>query len=114
MTKKALRRRADDAIWLALADSSRRKIVELLRASPKNAGEIAGKTGLAPSVISKHLRQLKDCGLVNERHPDYDARVRIYALNARPLGEVKAWLEATEDMWTGQLAAFKKHIERGS
>jgi hypothetical protein len=41
----------------------------------------------------------KDGGLVRESHPDYDARVRVYALNARPLGKMKAWLEATEGMW---------------
>lgn len=106
--------RATDAVWAALADPSRRKIVELLRASPKNAGEIAAKIGLAPSVTSKHLRQLKDCDLVQETHPGYDARVRVYSLNARPLGEVSEWLDKTEDMWANQLAAFKQHIERGS
>lgn len=101
-----------DALWSALADGSRRKIVELLRSAPRSAGELASQTGLAPSVVSKHLRQLKDCDLVEESHPDYDARVRIYALNARPLAGLKEWLGATEEMWAGQLAAFKKHIER--
>jgi DNA-binding transcriptional ArsR family regulator len=100
------------AVWTALADANRRKIVELLRAAPRSAGELASRTGLAPPLVSKHLRQLKDCDLVSDSHPGYDARVRIYALNARPLGEVKAWLEATEEMWAGQLASFKKHIER--
>ena len=103
---------AADALWAALADANRRKLVELLRATPRSAGELADQTGMAPSVVSKHLRQLKACDLVTESQPDYDARVRIYALNARPLAELKEWLGATEDMWAGQLAAFKKHIER--
>ena len=101
-----------DAVWSALADASRREIVELLRSGPRSAGEIASRTGLAPSVVSKHLRQLRECDLATESQPDYDARVRIYALNPRPLAELKEWLGATEEMWAGQLSAFKKHIER--
>lgn len=107
-----VKRQKADAVWAALADGSRREIVELLRATPRSAGELASETGMAPSVVSKHLRQLKECALVTESQPDYDARVRIYALNARPLAELKEWLVATEEMWAGQLASFKKHIER--
>ena len=110
-----MRRKRDvqaNAVWSALADTSRRQMIELMRATPRSAGELASETGLAPSVVSKHLRQLKDCDLVRESHPDYDARVRIYSLNAKPLAELKEWLGATEEMWAGQLAAFKKHIER--
>jgi DNA-binding transcriptional ArsR family regulator len=112
LKRKASAAARSDAVWSALADANRRKIVELLRAAPRSAGELAAKTGLAPSVVSKHLNQLRACDLVSESQPEYDARVRIYALNARPLGEVKAWLDATEQMWADQLAAFKKHIER--
>ena len=111
LKRKAAHARTD-AVWSALADRSRREIVELLRSAPRSAGDLAVHTGLAPSVVSKHLRQLKECELVAESQPDYDARVRIYALNAQPLAELKAWLGATEEMWSGQLAAFKKHIER--
>ncbi|MBP6013558.1 MAG: winged helix-turn-helix transcriptional regulator [Alphaproteobacteria bacterium] len=112
MSLKRREAQAADAVWAALADSSRREIVELLRTTPRSAGDLANQTGMAPSVVSKHLRQLKECDLVSESQPDYDARVRIYALNARPLGQLKAWLGATEEMWAGQLASFKKHIER--
>jgi DNA-binding transcriptional ArsR family regulator len=103
-----------DAVLSALADPRRRKVVDILRREPKSAGDLSRLTGLPASAISKHLRQLKECGLVRESHPDYDARVRIYALNVSPLADLKVWLEDTEEMWANQLAAFKKHIERGS
>ena len=62
--------------------------------------------------MSRHLKVLRASGLVEERHPDFDARVRIYNLRPEPMAELKAWLEATERGWEQQLAAFKAHIER--
>lgn len=62
--------------------------------------------------MSRHLRLLKQSGLVEETHPEFDARVRIYALKTGPMAELKKWLLATEAMWTDQLAAFKAHIEK--
>jgi hypothetical protein len=56
---------------------------------------------------------LRQCGLVTESHPDFDARVRIYALRPEPIAGLKAWLAATEHPWTDQLAAFQAHVERG-
>jgi DNA-binding transcriptional ArsR family regulator len=102
-----------DAVLSALADPARRKVVDVLRGGPANAGELARALGLPASAMSRHLRTLKDCGIVGESHPDYDARVRIYVLRPGPLGELKAWLETTERQWADQLASFKKHVERG-
>ena len=62
--------------------------------------------------MSRHLRMLRLCGLVEEAHPEFDARVRIYELRPEPIAELKAWLEETEKLWTEQLAAFKAHVER--
>jgi DNA-binding transcriptional ArsR family regulator len=103
---------AIDRTLAALADPHRRRVVELLRERPHRAGELARRTGLALPAMSRHLRQLRQCGLVAESHPDFDARVRIYALNPRPMTGLKRWLEETETLWCMQLAAFKRHVER--
>lgn len=62
--------------------------------------------------MSRHLRVLRRSGLVEETHPEFDARVRIYALRAAPIAGLRAWLDQTERLWTEQLAAFKAHLER--
>ena len=96
----------------ALADPHRRRVVELLRERPHRAGELARRTGLALPAMSRHLRRLRECGLVVESHPEFDARVRIYALDPKPMAALKRWLEETEALWSAQLAAFKRHVER--
>ena len=62
--------------------------------------------------MSRHLRTLRRSGLVEEYHPDFDARVRVYVLRAEAMDELKQWLEETERMWAEQLAAFKAHLEQ--
>ena len=102
-----------DRILAALADPHRRRMVDLLRQGPLAAGDIAKAIGLAPPATSRHLRTLRLSGLVEERHPDFDMRVRVYSLRPQPMSELKAWLEETEQMWADQLTAFKAHLERG-
>jgi DNA-binding transcriptional ArsR family regulator len=63
--------------------------------------------------MSRHLRVLRRSGLVEETHPEFDARVRIYALRPEPIAGLRAWLEETERMWTDQLASFRAHLEDG-
>jgi DNA-binding transcriptional ArsR family regulator len=100
-----------DRTFAALADPYRRRTVDLLRERPHRAGELAEALGLAPPAMSRHLRILRQSGVVEETHPEFDARVRIYALRAGPMAELKAWLEATEKGWAEQLAAFKAKVE---
>ena len=69
-----------DAILSALADPHRRRVVDLLSQGPLPAGELARAVGLAPPAMSRHLRTLRQCGLIAETHPEFDARVRVYAL----------------------------------
>ena len=102
-----------DQTLTALADPRRRRIVELLRVQPRRAGEIAEAVGLNPPALSRHLRTLKANGLIEEAHPAFDARVRIYTLRPEPMAHLKTWLEQTEQLWAAQLAAFKSHLERG-
>ncbi|HEX3408455.1 MAG TPA: metalloregulator ArsR/SmtB family transcription factor [Caulobacteraceae bacterium] len=105
---------AVDAIFAALADPHRRRVVDLLSRGPRPAGELAREVGLAPPAMSRHLKTLRRSGLVEEFHPDFDARVRVYVLKAEAMDELKRWLDETERMWAEQLTAFKAHLEKGA
>lgn len=100
-----------DTLFAALADPDRRRAVELLGQKPRSAGELASALGLAAPAMSRHLRLLKQAGLAQESHPEFDARVRIYSLKEGAMADLKLWLAETEALWTGQLAAFKAHVE---
>jgi DNA-binding transcriptional ArsR family regulator len=114
MAKSAEGGRADlDRTLAALADPHRRRVIDLLRERPRRAGELSKALGLPAPAMSRHLRVLRRSGLVDETHPSFDARVRIYSLNAAPMAGLKQWLEQTERLWAEQLAAFKSHVEEG-
>lgn len=94
------------------ATPHRRWIIELLRVRPRRAGEIADAIGRNPPALSTHLRNLKVNGLIEQAHPAFDARVRVYTLRPAPMTHLKSWLEATEPLWAEQLTACKTHLER--
>src|SRR6185436_7595435 len=73
-----------DRTLSALADPHRRRVIGLLAERPRAAGELARAVGLAPPAMSRHLKTLRQSGLVEESHPEFDARVRVYALRAEP------------------------------
>jgi DNA-binding transcriptional ArsR family regulator len=100
-----------DRTLAALADPYRRGVVDLLRERPHRAGELADALGLPAPAMSRHLRVLRQSGLVAESHPSFDARVRIYELQPGPMLELKLWLEETDRLWTEQLSAFKAYVE---
>ena len=100
-----------DRVFAALADPHRRRVVELLGERPRRAGELASALDLPAPAVSRHLRLMKACGLVEESHPAFDARVRIYALKDGAMADLKHWIASTEALWTRQLAAFKAHVE---
>ncbi|MFT4253265.1 MAG: metalloregulator ArsR/SmtB family transcription factor [Caulobacter sp.] len=100
-----------DRTLAALADPHRRRTVELLADGPRRAGELADVLGLTPPAMSRHLRTLKQARLVEESHPPFDARVRVYALRPGPMVELKAWAAAAEALWSDQLLALKAHLE---
>jgi DNA-binding transcriptional ArsR family regulator len=97
----------------ALGDPQRRRAVDLLRQRPHRAGELARALSLPAPVMSRHLRVLRECGLVEEAHPPSDSRVRIYSLRLEPVAGLKAWVDETERLWAAQLSAFKAHLEGG-
>lgn len=101
-----------DKTLAALADPVRRRAVELLVKRPLRAGELADALDLPAPAMSRHLRALKECGLVEETHPDFDSRVRIYALKSGAMDELKKWLADADRMWAAQLSSFKTHAEK--
>lgn len=96
----------------ALADPCRRQVVELLRQRPHRAGELSAALSLRPSVMSRHLKVLRDSDVVEETSPPSDARVRLYSLRAGATAELRTWLDSVERGWADQLAALKAHVEQ--
>jgi DNA-binding transcriptional ArsR family regulator len=101
-----------DRTLAALADPYCRRAVELLAERARPAGELARELRLTAPAMSRRLKSLKEGGLVEESHPEFDARVRIYALRPEPMEQLKRWLEEAERMWAEQLAAFKAFLEK--
>jgi DNA-binding transcriptional ArsR family regulator len=101
-----------DALFAALADPARRRAVEILGQGPRRAGELANLLELPAPAMSRHLKELKAVGLIVDSHPEFDARVRVYALQSAPMAELRAWVDATERGWAEQLTAFREHLER--
>jgi DNA-binding transcriptional ArsR family regulator len=100
----------DRTLW-ALADPHRRAVVDLLRDRPRPAGDLARAVGLPAPAMSRHLRTLRESGLVEDRHDDLDARVRVYALRSGAITELMDWLSQIEALWATQLTAFRDHLE---
>jgi DNA-binding transcriptional ArsR family regulator len=101
-----------DRTLAALADPYRRRVVDLLRERPRRAGELAEATNIAFPLMSRHLKRLRESGLVEEDRDEFDSRVRIYRLRPQPMADLKVWLEETEALWGRQLAAFKAHVQK--
>ena len=99
-----------DTVLQALADGSRRKLLDMLRDSPATAGQLADALPIARPGVSRHLRVLRDAGLVEVRQ---DAQRRIYSLRAEPLAEVDAWLDGYRALWRNRLGALHTEIARG-
>jgi DNA-binding transcriptional ArsR family regulator len=101
-----------DRTLAALADPYRRRVIDLLRERPRRAGELAEATQISFPAMSRHLKTLRNSGLVDEQRDQFDSRVRIYHLKPGPMSDLKTWLEETETLWVRQLAAFKAHLQK--
>jgi DNA-binding transcriptional ArsR family regulator len=99
-----------DAVLHALADKSRRTVLEILRDHPASAGELAEALPIARPGVSRHLRVLREAGLVDVRQ---DAQSRIYTLRPEALVEVDAWLGEYRRLWENRLDALHTEIARG-
>lgn len=101
-----------DDILIALADPTRRAIVDQLARHPSRSGELAERIGCSPSTMSRHLQLLRRYGLVEERHDLEDARIRMYSLNEQPLRDLSDWIKETRRFWSEQLRSFKQHVDQ--
>src|ERR1700733_8680455 len=95
--------------WLALSDPHRRTTIELLRERPRTVNELVRELGLTQPGTSKHLRVLREAGLVRVRP---DAQRRGYEIDPTPLAELDAWLAPYRGLWNASLDALERHLER--
>lgn len=101
-----------DRTLAALADPHRRHVVDLLREQPLRAGELAQAAQISFPAMSRHLKMLRQSGLVEEERDEFDSRVRIYRLKTEAMAELKAWLAETDALWARQLTSFKAHLQK--
>ena len=101
-----------DRTLAALAEPSRRAVIELLRQRPRRAGELAAAMGLSGPALSRHLKVLRSTGLVEVRFVDDDARGRLYRLRPVGLRELQTWIVGVGSFWDTQLAAYQTHATR--
>ncbi len=97
-----------DSAFNALADPTRRAVLDLLRAGTRPAGEIARAFPISRPAISKHLKILRRAHLVNEHR---EGRHRFYQLNPEPLKTVDQWLDEYRRFWTANLESLKSFVE---
>lgn len=100
-----------DETFAALADPTRRRVIDLLRRRPRRAGELATAFRMSAPAMSRHLRVLRKTGIVEEEGLPDDARVRVYRLCPQPFAQLRDWLDEVEAFWADQLDAFKEHAE---
>jgi DNA-binding transcriptional ArsR family regulator len=94
--------------YAALAEPSRRRILDLLRAGERSVNDLVGRLKLSQPGVSKHLKVLREAGLVEVRP---DGKRRWYGLRAEPLAEVAEWLEPYRVHWTERLDGLERHLE---
>ena len=99
-----------EAALRALADDSRRTMLETLAGGPATAGELAALVPIARPGVSRHLRVLREAGLVDVRQ---EAQRRVYSLRPEPLTEVNDWLSRYLTLWEHRLDALHTEIARG-
>jgi DNA-binding transcriptional ArsR family regulator len=100
-----------EGFFLALADPTRRRVVELLGDRARRAGELAATAGTSAPVMSRHLRILLEAGLVADERVPGDARLRVFRLRREPMLALQAWLDQLQAHWNEQLGAFKRYVE---
>jgi DNA-binding transcriptional ArsR family regulator len=99
------------SLFEALADPTRRRVVELLGTRPARAGELAAATGMSAPAMSKHLRHLLRAGLIADERDAADARARVFRLRPQSVAAMQAWLDQLQAHWDHQLSSFRQHVE---
>ncbi|MDO8349470.1 MAG: metalloregulator ArsR/SmtB family transcription factor [Planctomycetota bacterium] len=100
------------AAFTALADRTRRSVVDLLRRGPRRAGELAADLDVSAPALSRHLRILRESRLVEETGDEGDGRVSVYRLRRETFTALRGWVDEVEALWQDQLASFAAHVGR--
>lgn len=97
------------AVLDVIADPTRRRILDAVREGERSVGELVDEVGMHQPGVSRHLKVLRDAGLVDVRR---DAQRRLYRLRPEPLMELDEWLEPFRREWAGRLDSLERHLER--
>jgi DNA-binding transcriptional ArsR family regulator len=95
-------------VFEVVVDPSRRRILDLLRQDEQSVGDLVERLGMSQPGVSKHLRVLREAGLVRVRQ---DAQRRWYRLDPEPLTEIDAWLAPYRAYWSAHLDALERHLD---
>ena len=98
-------------VFEALADPTRRRLLELLAAGERSAGELAAEFDVSRPAVSRHLRVLREAGLVRARG---EGQRRLYSVDPAPLDEVDVWLARWRGFWAQRLDALDTELRRGN
>jgi DNA-binding transcriptional ArsR family regulator len=101
-----------DRVFSALAEPTRRRVVEFLLDGPQRASDLASKAGMQSTAMSRHLRVLRTTGVVVVESAPDDARERLYRLRPEAFEAMRAWLDQVQAFWAEQLGSFKQHAEQ--
>lgn len=99
---------ATDTTWAALADAHRRAVLDLLRQRTHGVGELAERLGMGQPQTSKHLRVLRDAGLVRVER---QAQRRLYSVEPGPMADVDGWLQPYRHLWNDHLDRLGRHLD---
>jgi DNA-binding transcriptional ArsR family regulator len=99
----------DLAVLEVIAEPTRRRILDAVRDGERSVNELVVEVGMHQPGVSRHLKVLRDAGLVEVRR---DAQRRMYRLRAEPLRELDAWLEPYRAEWSGKLDSLERHLQR--
>jgi DNA-binding transcriptional ArsR family regulator len=95
-------------VFEVLAEPNRRRILDLLRDEPRAVGDLVSELGISQPGVSKHLRVLREAGLVSAT---VDAQRRVYRVRPEPLQEIDAWLAPYRAAWADRLDALERHLD---
>jgi DNA-binding transcriptional ArsR family regulator len=97
------------AVFEVLAEPNRRRILDLLRTQERPVGDLVEQLAISQPAVSKHLRVLRECGLVDVRS---DAQRRLYRVRTEPLHAIDDWLAPYRTMWASRLDDLERHLDR--
>lgn len=101
-----------DRAFTALADRTRRSVIDLLRQAPLRAGDLAARLRVSPPALTRHLRLLRECRLVEETDDPDDGRASIYRLRRETFSHLREWVDHVEGLWAENLASFATHAAK--